>query len=266
MWYNWIKGKNTKPWTTKATYLINHIPKESWVYRIKSNISWRCYYGSSVNMNYRILKHIYSLNKNKHKNIYLQRHFNKYWLSDLIFDVLYIWEDFIEKEQIYIDSKSNDDFNILLDATWMSSEDWRKNAKIWWDLWCHYQIWVKQYDIYGRLVWEFKSVKSAYRHTWISARIIKESIDIWKIVFWTYFYSNDTTNDWWWVKYESLWMPFAKYKNWNILDVYSCLNDAESKEWIKWQSIHYWLKNSKLVLWCDFRYISDTEYYMFKYK
>lgn len=79
----------------------------SGIYKIQSKIkSDRCYIGSAININLRWRMHINQLKTNKHHSIKLQRHFNKYGISDLEFSVLYECEKerLISIEQFFIDS------------------------------------------------------------------------------------------------------------------------------------------------------------------
>lgn len=88
--------------------------KVSGIYKIESKIKpERIYIGSAVNIAERWCKHVGSLQKNKHENSKLQRHFNKYGKADLHFSVLLGCEkeDLIKTEQYFIDSY-NPYFNI----------------------------------------------------------------------------------------------------------------------------------------------------------
>lgn len=63
----------------------------SGVYKIQSKIKPdRIYVGSAVNFEERWRLHLVQLRTNKHKNIKLQRHFNKYGEDDLTFSILAI--------------------------------------------------------------------------------------------------------------------------------------------------------------------------------
>jgi len=59
------------------------------IYTIISQINNRVYVGSTTNtFNRRWNQHKSSLRLNKHRNIHLQRHFNKYRINDLKFEIL----------------------------------------------------------------------------------------------------------------------------------------------------------------------------------
>lgn len=81
--------------------------KISGIYKIQSIKSPdRCYIGSSIDIDRRWRMHINQLKDNKHHSVKLQRHFNKYGLSDLSFVVVNECEAalLISIEQFYIDS------------------------------------------------------------------------------------------------------------------------------------------------------------------
>jgi group I intron endonuclease len=81
--------------------------KISGIYKIQSICKpKRCYIGSAVNIQDRWWIHLSELRNNKHKNSKLQRHFNKYGISDLQFTILLGCdkEDLIKIEQYFIDS------------------------------------------------------------------------------------------------------------------------------------------------------------------
>ncbi len=78
----------------------------SGIYQIQSIIKpERIYIGSATELNKRKFSHYSKLRKNIHCNIKLQRHYNKYGESDLIFTILITCEkeELIEKEQFFID-------------------------------------------------------------------------------------------------------------------------------------------------------------------
>jgi predicted GIY-YIG superfamily endonuclease len=81
--------------------------KVSGIYQIQSKCKpERIYIGSSVNIKRRWAEHIRMLNKNKHHSKKLQRHYNKYNLTDLLFSVLLSCpkKDLIKTEQFFLDS------------------------------------------------------------------------------------------------------------------------------------------------------------------
>ncbi len=66
----------------------------------------RLYFGSAVDFKNRKSVHISQLRSNKHGNRKLQRHFNKYGESDLVFDICeFVTErnDILKSEQFYLD-------------------------------------------------------------------------------------------------------------------------------------------------------------------
>jgi group I intron endonuclease len=86
----------------------------SGIYQIQSKIKPnRIYIGSSIDIATRWKEHISKLRKNKHKNLRLQHHFNKYGFFDLNFSILIGCDksDLITNEQFFIDSL-NPWFNI----------------------------------------------------------------------------------------------------------------------------------------------------------
>jgi len=81
--------------------------KISGIYKIESKIKpERIYIGSAVNIHKRWILHLSRLRRQKHGNIKLQNHFNKYGEADLQFSILLGCEkeDLIKIEQYFIDS------------------------------------------------------------------------------------------------------------------------------------------------------------------
>jgi len=81
--------------------------KYSGIYKIQSQINpGRCYIGSAINFRDRWRCHLKSLRNNKHHSPQLQRHFNKYSESDLVFIIIEpcFPEFLIIREQFYIDT------------------------------------------------------------------------------------------------------------------------------------------------------------------
>ena len=77
------------------------------VYKIQSILKPnRFYIGSSFNISARWQKHLLRLSNNKHENSKLQRHFNKYGVSDFCFSILVECkvEDLLKVEQGFLDS------------------------------------------------------------------------------------------------------------------------------------------------------------------
>jgi group I intron endonuclease len=81
--------------------------KISGIYKIQSVIKpERIYIGSAVDVKQRWAVHLHTLRNNKHHSIKLQRHFNKYAESDLIFIIIEpcFPEFLIIREQYYLDN------------------------------------------------------------------------------------------------------------------------------------------------------------------
>lgn len=79
----------------------------SGIYQIQSKIKPnKIYIGSAVNISERWRIHLFTLKTNIHRNIKLQRHYNKYGKLDLQFSILLGCEkgDLIKHEQFFIDS------------------------------------------------------------------------------------------------------------------------------------------------------------------
>lgn len=88
------------------------------IYKIESKRSRKKYVGSALNSCKRKSLHFRLLKQNKHHNIILQNHFNKYGIDDLRFIILEkdINKDvLIEREQYYIDTLKPE-FNICKKA------------------------------------------------------------------------------------------------------------------------------------------------------
>lgn len=88
------------------------------IYKIQSILKPdRIYIGSALDIKTRWRGHRFDLKNNKHHSIKLQRHYNKYGLSDLVFAIVTICDkkDLIEIEQKYIDI-NNPYFNCCLIA------------------------------------------------------------------------------------------------------------------------------------------------------
>ncbi len=80
--------------------------KQGGVYIIKNVINNKFYIGSSFNIINRWESHIRELKKNKHKNKYLQRAWNKYGEENFKFEILELIEDtkyLLNREQYWID-------------------------------------------------------------------------------------------------------------------------------------------------------------------
>lgn len=91
------------------------------IYKIQSKLKpERCYVGGSKKLQRRIWRHRTELMCNKHYNIKLQRHVNKYGFDDLSFEVLEKFEfvskeHLLKREQYYLDL-IKPCFNVLITA------------------------------------------------------------------------------------------------------------------------------------------------------
>lgn len=85
-----------------------YITKNTGIYQIKSIKTERVYIGSAINIKTRWNRHRRDLLKNAHHSSFLQRHYNKYGINDLIFSIVEFCkkEDLLLKEQIYLNSLS----------------------------------------------------------------------------------------------------------------------------------------------------------------
>jgi group I intron endonuclease len=122
--------------------MYNNLKRKSGIYIIKNTINKKVYIGSSANLYNRIHEHIRALKNNKHKNSYLQNHYNKY-INSLYFECVCFCDkqDLIVKEQYYIDLyesfKRTKGFNINEFANSMfgfkhtekTKENWSKKRK-----------------------------------------------------------------------------------------------------------------------------------------
>ena len=79
------------------------------VYKILNIINNKFYIGSTIHFNTRKREHIYALNKKIHRNVLLQRAWNKYGQENFKFQILEILEEncnlekILESEQKYLD-------------------------------------------------------------------------------------------------------------------------------------------------------------------
>ena len=87
------------------------------IYKIENLVNGKFYIGSSHNLSHRKSTHFYDLRNNKHRNIHLQRSFNKWGEKSFRFSILEECsiEFLIEKEQFYIDT-FKPHYNILMIA------------------------------------------------------------------------------------------------------------------------------------------------------
>jgi group I intron endonuclease len=91
---------------------------KSGIYCIENTVNNKKYVGSSINVYKRRNRHFSELKMVKHKNIKLQRSYNKHGKDNFIFYVLELVEDkneLIKKEQFYIDT-IKPEYNINLIA------------------------------------------------------------------------------------------------------------------------------------------------------
>jgi group I intron endonuclease len=105
--------------------------KVSGIYKIESKLKpERVYIGSAVNISNRWWRHLRHLKLNRHRNIKLQRHYDKYGESDLRFSILLGCnkEDLIKTEQYFIDSYKPY-FNIQLIANSNLGRKWSEETK-----------------------------------------------------------------------------------------------------------------------------------------
>lgn len=88
----------------------------SGIYKIRNKINEKYYIGSSNNIQRRWKQHIYSLNKNIHRNSYLQRSWNKYGKNSFDFIILednISVDNLLSREQFHLDkTKKNLCFNL----------------------------------------------------------------------------------------------------------------------------------------------------------
>lgn len=94
---------------------------KSGIYKIRNVINGRIYIGSAVNLVVRIRHHKARLRAGDHRNVKLQRSFDKYGMDAFTFDVIERVDDvskLIEREQFWIDSTkcAVNGFNIAIVA------------------------------------------------------------------------------------------------------------------------------------------------------
>jgi len=82
--------------------------KDSGVYSITNKINGKIYIGSSVKIKQRWRGHLSDLKKNKHKNIHLQRAWNKYGSKNFVFDIV---ENCSPDDVLELEQKNIDKFN-----------------------------------------------------------------------------------------------------------------------------------------------------------
>lgn len=124
---------------------MENLNKRSGIYIIKNIIDGKIYVGSACNLKSRINNHIWSLRKNKHANIKLQRAYDKYGENSFTFNVLEFVdidrddsrfkEILLEREQYWIDKtracERGVGYNIMTKAGsnigYVPTEETRKN-------------------------------------------------------------------------------------------------------------------------------------------
>jgi group I intron endonuclease len=84
------------------------------IYKITNLVNGKVYIGQSMELDIREGKHFGALRKNKHKNRYLQRAFNKYGEENFIFEILLYCEEFelTYYEQELVNRLRPEDYNI----------------------------------------------------------------------------------------------------------------------------------------------------------
>lgn len=85
--------------------ILNKSPEYSGVYGILNKVTGKIYVGSSIHVGVRWTDHKSELNYNKHKNVHLQRAWNKYGKDAFVFFIIEYSEaeDLIQREQYWID-------------------------------------------------------------------------------------------------------------------------------------------------------------------
>jgi group I intron endonuclease len=86
--------------------ILGTIVKKSGVYRIFQKSTGRCYVGSSQDIDTRLKDHLSRLSKGRHKNIHLQRAWDKYGASDFGWEVIedgIAFDGLYHREQFYMD-------------------------------------------------------------------------------------------------------------------------------------------------------------------
>lgn len=74
------------------------------VYIIKCKNDNRVYIGSSINYKKRFIEHRNALLNKNHHCIHLQRYINKYGIDEIYFEVLEFCDNYLEREQYYLDN------------------------------------------------------------------------------------------------------------------------------------------------------------------
>lgn len=76
------------------------------IYKIENIVNGHCYIGQSVNLRKREHDHFHELEKNNHRNIYLQRAYKKYGKENIVFSALLYCEksELTRYEQLFVDT------------------------------------------------------------------------------------------------------------------------------------------------------------------
>lgn len=100
----------------------------SGIYKITNTVNNKFYIGSSINIYYRIARHISDLNKNKHKNPILQNSYNKYKKESFKVEIIESCSNnLLSREQFYIDTM-NPEFNVQRDVVYQfKTNDFKRN-------------------------------------------------------------------------------------------------------------------------------------------
>jgi group I intron endonuclease len=100
----------------------DQFPKLSGIYKITNSLNNKCYIGSAVNIKVRLHRHLYELNKQIHRNKYLQKSFNKNGSKVFDVEILELFEKIdyqellnIEKTYILYFNSINKGYNLMLD-------------------------------------------------------------------------------------------------------------------------------------------------------
>lgn len=129
------------------------------IYKIQSKINNKVYIGSSINIKDRINDHKSKLKNNKHSNIHLQNHVNKYNFNDLSFEIVLVINNdkyLREIEQLYLNSYNwKNTFNISKNTKYYDNKMSKK---------------VYQYDKNGKFIKKFNSIDEASRNIYNDLR------------------------------------------------------------------------------------------------
>ena len=100
----------------------DQFPNLSGIYKITNTLNNKCYIGSAVNIKTRLYKHLYELKKQTHRNNYLQKSFNKNGCEVFDVEILELFEKInyqellnIEKTYILYFDSIKKGYNLMLD-------------------------------------------------------------------------------------------------------------------------------------------------------